>query len=80
VRDKKVLVKANRCNPARDEPSILPGAVSALPRCIPSSRRRNSTASIHKPGLPTYCVASPEHPASQIPWHWRLSQTQAAAA
>ena len=34
-------------------------AVSALPRCTPSSPRQNSTASIHRPGLPTYCVASP---------------------
>src|SRR5262249_38047803 len=33
--------------------------VSALPRCTPSSPRQNSTASIHRPGLPTYCVAVP---------------------
>jgi len=34
-------------------------AVSALPRCIPSSLRQNSTASIHRLGLPKYCVTSP---------------------
>ena len=33
-------------------------AVSALPRSIPSLLRQNSMASIHRPGLPTYCVAS----------------------
>src|SRR6516164_10958690 len=39
--------------------SLAPtAAVSALPRSIPSSARQNSMASIHRPGLPTYCVAS----------------------
>ena len=35
------------------------GEVSALPRCTPSSLPQNSTARIHRPGLPTYCVALP---------------------
>src|SRR5207247_1730756 len=35
------------------------GAASARPRYTPSLPRRNSTASIHRPGLPTCCAASP---------------------